>query len=83
MGEFELIRFEAHGVPHEMVVTGRVPNLDKARLATDLKKICEHQIALFEPSTRKAPMERYVFLTLAVGDGYGGLEHRASTALIC
>ena len=83
MGEFELIRFEAHGVPHEMAVTGRVPNLDKARLAADLKKICEHQIALFEPSTRKAPMERYVFLTLAVGDGYGGLEHRASTALIC
>ena len=83
MGEFELIRFEAHGVPHEMVVTGRVPNLDKARLATDLKKICEYQIALFEPSTRKAPMGRYVFLTLAVGDGYGGLEHRASTALIC
>jgi len=22
-------------------------------------------------------------MTLAVGDGYGGLEHRASTALIC
>ncbi len=83
MGDFELIRFEAHGVPHEMAVTGRVPNLDKARLAADLKKICEHQIALFEPSSRKAPMDRYVFLTLAVGDGYGGLEHRASTALIC
>jgi predicted metalloprotease with PDZ domain len=28
-------------------------------------------------------MDRYVFLTMAVGDGYGGLEHRASTALIC
>src|SRR3569623_474546 len=28
-------------------------------------------------------MDRYVFMTLAVGDGYGGLEHRASTALIC
>ena len=28
-------------------------------------------------------MERYVFMTMAVGDGYGGLEHRASTALIC
>ena len=25
----------------------------------------------------------YVFLTTAVGDGYGGLEHRASTALLC
>jgi predicted metalloprotease with PDZ domain len=30
-----------------------------------------------------APFERYLFLTLAVDDGYGGLEHRASTALIC
>jgi len=28
-------------------------------------------------------MERYLFMTLAVGDGYGGLEHRASTALLC
>jgi len=83
MGEFSLIKFEAHGVPHEMAITGRVPNLDTERLANDLQKICEHQIALFEPRTRRAPMSRYVFLTLAVGDGYGGLEHRASTALIC
>src|SRR5690606_25275364 len=28
-------------------------------------------------------MQRYVLLTMAVGDGYGGLEHRASTALLC
>ena len=83
MGEFALIRFEAHGIPHEMAITGRVPRLDTARLAADLKKICEAQIALFEPARKTAPMERYVFLTLAVGDGYGGLEHRASTALIC
>jgi predicted metalloprotease with PDZ domain len=54
-----------------------------ARLAADLKKICEAQIRLFEPKSRRAPMGRYVFMTLAVGDGYGGLEHRASTALIC
>ena len=83
MGEFALIRFEAHGVPHEMAITGRVPNLDGERLAADLKAICEQQIALFEPATKRAPMDRYVFLALAVGDGYGGLEHRASTALIC
>jgi predicted metalloprotease with PDZ domain len=83
MGEFSLIKFEAHGVPHEMAITGRVPNLDTERLAHDLQKICAHQIVLFEPRTKRAPMSRYVFLTLAVGDGYGGLEHRASTALIC
>jgi len=28
-------------------------------------------------------VDRYVFMTQAVTDGYGGLEHRASTALIC
>jgi predicted metalloprotease with PDZ domain len=83
MGTFELATFKAHGVPHDIVVTGRVPNLDLARLTADLKKVCETQIALFEPKTRRAPMRRYVFMTLAVGDGYGGLEHRASTALIC
>ncbi len=83
MGTFALTSFKAHGVPHDIVITGCVPNLDLARLASDLKKICEAQIALFEPKSRRAPMDRYVFMTLAVGDGYGGLEHRASTALIC
>ena len=83
MGTFELATFKAHGVPHDVVITGRVPNLDMARLIKDLKKVCEAQIALFEPKSRRAPMDRYVFMTLAVGDGYGGLEHRASTALIC
>ena len=28
-------------------------------------------------------MDRYVFLVTALGEGYGGLEHRASTALLC
>jgi predicted metalloprotease with PDZ domain len=83
MGEFALATFKAHGVPHDIVITGRVPNLDMARLSADLKIICEAQIALFEPKTKRAPMDRYVFMTMAVGDGYGGLEHRASTALIC
>ena len=83
MGTFALTSFKAHGVPHDIVITGRVPNLDMARIADDLKKICEMQIALFEPKTKRAPMQRYVFMTMAVGDGYGGLEHRASTALIC
>jgi predicted metalloprotease with PDZ domain len=83
MGDFALASFKAHGIAHDIVITGRVPNLDMARLQQDLKAICEAQIAFFEPKTKKAPMDRYVFLTMAVGDGYGGLEHRASTALIC
>ncbi|MET0855284.1 MAG: PDZ domain-containing protein [Telluria sp.] len=83
MGDFALATFKAYGVPHDIVITGRVPHLDMARLQADLKAMCEAQIEFFEPKSKRAPMDRYVFLTLAVGDGYGGLEHRASTALIC
>jgi predicted metalloprotease with PDZ domain len=83
LGRFELATFKAHGVPHDIVIAGRTVRVDMDRLAADLKRICEAQIALFEPRTKKAPVERYVFMTQAVSDGYGGLEHRASTALIC
>ncbi|MCX4165853.1 MULTISPECIES: M61 family metallopeptidase [Paraburkholderia] len=83
LGEFALKTFKAHGVPHDIVIAGRVVGLDMERLAADLKRICEAQIALFEPKSKKAPVDRYVFMTQAVSDGYGGLEHRASTALIC
>jgi predicted metalloprotease with PDZ domain len=83
MGTFVLASFKAHGTQHDVVFTGRIPNLDLQRITHDLKKICEAQIALFEPTSKRAPMERYVFMTMVVGDGYGGLEHRASTALIC
>ncbi len=79
MGTFSLAEFEACGVPHAVAITGR-HDCDMARLVDDLKPVCEAQIRLFgEP----APMDRYVFLVMAVGDGYGGLEHRASTALLC
>ena len=79
MGTFMLATFKACGVPHDIAITGR-HRADMQRLGRDLKTLCETQIRLFgEP----APMDRYVFLVTAVGDGYGGLEHRASTALLC
>ena len=83
LGTFVLGQFEAHGTLHEIAVTGHVPNLDMARLEKDLKAICETEIAFFEPDSRRSPVDRYVFLVMAVGNGYGGLEHRASTALLC
>jgi predicted metalloprotease with PDZ domain len=79
IGSFTLATFKACGVQHDIAITGR-HRADMRRLARDLKTLCETQIRFFgEP----APMDRYVFLVTAVGDGYGGLEHRASTALIC
>jgi predicted metalloprotease with PDZ domain len=79
MGVFTLIGFDACGVAHEVAITGR-HDCDPERLAADLKRICEWQLRFFgEP----APMQRYVFLVTAVNEAYGGLEHRASTALSC
>jgi predicted metalloprotease with PDZ domain len=79
MGEFTRLNFTACGVAHEVAITGK-HDADLDRLGADLTKICEWQIRFFgEP----APMNRYVFLVSALGEGYGGLEHRASTALIC
>jgi predicted metalloprotease with PDZ domain len=79
MGEFECISFKACGVPHDVILTGRY-QCDAVRLKQDLTKICEHHIHFFgEP----APMEYYQFQVIVVGDGDGGLGHRASTSLMC
>ncbi len=78
MGNFTRIPFEACGVPHDIILSGRF-ECDQARLAADLKTICEHHIRFFgEP----APMDYYQFQVMVVGEGYGGLEHRASTSLV-
>ncbi len=78
MGTFTHAAFETAGVAHELALTGR-HDCDTDRLCADLAKICAWQIDLFG---RPAPVDRYLFLTTIVGDGYGGLEHRASTALL-
>jgi predicted metalloprotease with PDZ domain len=78
MGRFTHARFDAAGIRHEIALTGR-HDCDIARLCADLARVCAWQIELFGAP---APFDRYLFLTMVVGDGYGGLEHRASTALL-
>ena len=79
MGKFTRIRFEACGIPHDVILSGRF-QCDEARLKNNLRQICEHHIRFFgEP----APMDYYQFLVMVVGQGYGGLEHRSSTSLMC
>ena len=79
MGTFTLTTFYACGYPHDIVITGR-HRADLNRLCQDLAQICEYHIRFFgEPP----PMERYLLLVTAVGNGYGGLEHRASCSLLC
>lgn len=86
LGTPQTIDFNACGARHQLVFTGHVPNLDLARIKRDAQRICEAQIKLFEPQTQRAPFldsaKHYTFMTMVTGDGYGGLEHRASTALM-
>lgn len=78
IGPFERVEFDAAGVAHSLVVAGRFDS-DLGRVASDLEKLCTYQIDFFG---RPAPFDRYLFLGLAVGSGYGGLEHRASSSLM-
>jgi predicted metalloprotease with PDZ domain len=81
LGRFWRGTFKAGGVPHEFVVAGALPDFDGDRLLADSRRICDAQIAFWH-GKKKPHFKRYVFLLNAVDDGYGGLEHRASTALI-
>ena len=82
LGRFWRGEFRVRGVAHEFVVAGAWPGFDGERLLADARRICEAQVAFWH-GRGKPPLSRYVFLLNAVDDGYGGLEHRASTALLC
>ena len=82
LGRFWVGQFMAGGIPHRFVVAGAAPSFDTERLLADAQKICETAIRFWHGEDA-APFKDYLFLLNAVNDGYGGLEHRNSTALIC
>lgn len=82
MGPFWSARFTACGVPHRLVVAGAAPSFDGERLLADARRICEAGIRFWH-GAGKPPYAQYLFMLNVVDDGYGGLEHRNSTALVC
>ena len=89
MGSFWSGSFTACGVAHRFVVAGAPASFDGARLLADTQKICETEIRFWHGADagkrrgRKPPHANYLFMLNATHEGYGGLEHRNSTALIC
>ena len=87
LGHFWSGNFTACGIKHRFVVAGALPSFDGERLLADTQKICEAEINFWHGqgklAGKKAPHTDYLFMLNAVNDGYGGLEHRNSTALIC
>ncbi len=82
MGVFWSGSFKARGVPHRFVVAGAPPSFDGERLLADTQKICVAEIRFWH-GNKKPPHTNYLFMLNVVDDGYGGLEHRNCTALIC
>ena len=79
IGELSIGEFEVNGIPHAIAIRGRT-RVDMARLCHDLQTLCEQHMRLLG-----APddLDRYLFLLNAPGTGYGGLEHRWSSSLVC
>lgn len=77
IGTHQPITFTAANVPHEVVLWGD-PQLDEKKLVADLTRAVETEAALFGG----LPMKRYVFFLYASDKMRGGLEHKASTALV-
>jgi len=79
IGDLSIGEFDVAGVPHVIAIRGNT-RADMARACHDLKTLCEyHHKMLGTP----ADLDRYVFLLNAPGSGYGGLEHRWSSSLVC
>ena len=79
MGELKIGEFEAAGIPHAIAVRGHA-RVDMGRICSDLAALCDrHHRFLGTPND----LDRYLFLLLVLGEGYGGLEHRWSSSLVC
>jgi predicted metalloprotease with PDZ domain len=92
MGNFWSASFEACGIAHRFVVCGATESFDGDKLIADTRAICETEIRFWHGQEARGgakttespiPFKSYLFLLNAMDDGYGGLEHRNSTVLIC
>ena len=77
LAEQSRFSFEANGIPHEFVISGKhAMNLEtfknrysKKFVRLKLRCLVQHH-------------SNYTFMTMATGNSYGGLEHCNSTSLI-
>ena len=79
IGQLTIGEFDVQGIPHAIAIRGRT-RVDMARICHDLQRVCEQHIRLLGVPEG---LDRYLFLLHAPVKGYGGLEHRWSSSLVC
>lgn len=79
-----VVDFDACGIAHRMVLVDEAPltGIDTERLATDLSAICATEQLFWQNQQHTLPFNQYLFQVMVSQDGYGGLEHTNSTALM-
>ena len=77
LAEVQSLQFEAAGLAHRLTLSG-LHQAHLPRLQADLQRLCETQLRFFG----QAPFADYLFMVMATGNLYGGLEHQSCTSLI-
>jgi predicted metalloprotease with PDZ domain len=75
LGNQELLRFEAQGVPHWVALENVPPTVDREKMLADLKRMVETATKLIGD----IPYRHYTFLMM--GQGNGGIEHLNSASI--
>ncbi|WP_291511148.1 M61 family peptidase [Acidithiobacillus sp.] len=78
MGALSFVHFAAAGLPHRLVLAGH-EQANLPALGRDLATLCTWQQEFWGSS----PFPEYHFLCMGSENGYGGLEHERSSALLC
>lgn len=85
IGHYDIVPFSVAGpldesstCQFELILAGG-HQADTKRMANDLAQLCRHHFDLFADTP---PIQRYLFITMLSGEGFGGLEHISSTALL-
>lgn len=78
VGIADTYSFDVDGITFTLLFSGN-NNIDYERIANDLAPICKHHLDLFGVPH---PIDNYLFMTLLADNGFGGLEHKYSTALL-
>lgn len=84
IGDAIVVDFDVAGIEHRLVLVDEAPleHLDTTKLSADLSAICLTEQTFWQQNKHPLPFQKYLFQVMVSSDGYGGLEHINSTALM-